>query len=216
MAKTKAVKPRKSAVQRAEERERQNTPPAEVETIDAPPQQAEASDSGFSIEDQIDRLTQQVHQMEFGLTEVTQVKEILTYFNEQLDRKTFTNIGGDDMTRLMTKLAILNVNIGQYSADAVMAANMSYGYKKLAYASEWNPTKERLKFGATKAPTVEDIKNELLVNGWDDFKTEMEKKLIADRLIALNKGIDSLLVAIGYRVKMIHQDNVTTRQQSAY
>jgi hypothetical protein len=205
-------KPTKSAVQRREEKAKVKEQPIEEPIPETPAEATELPDE--SIEEIIGRLSYEIQQTQDGTMEVTECMRVLTWITEQIEKRKFDTITGDDLTRLLAKLTTLNVNIGIMASEAMFAANMSYGYRTMQYAADWNPTKERLGFGSTKAPTIEDIRNELLVKQWDAKAEEMQKKLAADRMVAINKGIDSVVQALGHRLRLVMQDRATTRYQN--
>lgn len=173
----------------------------------------EPKERKFTLENQIEDILDVIGKEVKDIDEITQVSEILSFLNERLNSKRYSELTGEWLSRAALKLSILNVNIGSKASEASMGANMGYGYRKFQYASEWKATKERISNNVGKV-TNEDVKSELEVKNWVYFKREMEQKLFADRLIALNHSIDSLLVAIGYRLKMLMNERMVTKYQS--
>ena len=149
-----------------------------------------------------------------GMKKVEEVVKVIEVLNSIENPEIYSNLNGDKLSRLAMKLSILNVNIGIKAAEAVMSANMGYGYRKFQYASEWKITKERIAKAIGKV-TNEDVKNELEVKNWTNFKNEMVQKLDADKLMALNSGIDSILIAIGYRLNTLKQERMSTKYNNS-
>lgn len=166
----------------------------------------------FTLEGEIKDILEIVNSGIERTEEIVEVTKIMSYIDERLTERRYKELTGDILSRAATKLSILNINIGVKAAEATMQANMGYGYRKFQYASEWRATKERIAARTGKV-TNEDVKNDLELKNWKHFKQEMEEKLRADKLIALNQGIDSLLMAIGYRLKALMQDRMTTKYQ---
>lgn len=159
----------------------------------------------FTLEGEIESALSLVNSGLEKTEEVIEVSKVIEYLYKD-DR--YKKLEPEELSRLSIKLSVLNINIGIKASEATMSANMSYGYKKFQYASQWSAIKQKLEQGATNRITNTEVENELTKASWDDFKTEMEAKLKADKLIALNQGIDSILIAIGYRLKSINQDRM--------
>lgn len=147
------------------------------------------------------------------IDEINQINEILIFLNERLNSKRYSELTGEWLSRAALKLSILNINVGLKAAESSMRANMGYGYRKFEYASQWKVTKERIAHHFERV-TNEDVKSELETVNWVNFKKEMEEKMFADKMLALNHGVDTLLVSIGYRLKMLTQERMTAKFQS--
>lgn len=146
-----------------------------------------------------------------NLDEIKKTQEIIDFLNERLTSKKYTTLTADWLSRIAMKLSVLNINIGSMASEAMLAANMSYAYRKFQYAKDWNPTKKRL--NELSKATIQDIDSDIVGRNWANEKIELENKCFADRLIILNKGIDSLLMAIGHRLKMLHQERTINKYQ---
>jgi len=145
-------------------------------------------------------------------TEIVQASEILETFLKAISEKTLDKIPADRIASANIKLSILNTNIGLKASEAVFQANMSYGFKKFEYASEWKPTKERISKAFGKA-TNDDVDSEIIKNQWETTKKEMELKLNADKLVALNKGIEGVMIALGYKLNSLRSEQINANRQ---
>ena len=146
-----------------------------------------------------------------SIEEVQKTQEIIDFLNERLTADKYSTLSADWLSRAAMKLSVLNINIGTMASEAMMAANMSYAFRKFQYAKEWNPTKKRL--NELSKATIQDIDSDIISRNWANEKIELENKAFADRLVILNKGIDSLLLAIGHRLKMLNQEKMTNKYQ---
>jgi hypothetical protein len=112
---------------------------------------------------------------------------------------------GDELSRAISKLAVLRVNLGQEMADATAKYDFSYLSRKLRYASEWKPTKESLNATLNKV-TVGDIENEVTKKIADVQAAEIENKHYADQLKTLYDSTETLITALQSRLGLLKQE----------
>lgn len=167
----------------------------------------------FTLESQIEEANNVVRSL-YDENEIFQkVSYILNELINQLNRSDWNRITGDAFARYAMKLSVYNITIGSMAAEATMKANMAYGFKKFTAANEWMSTKVRISRKLGKV-TDSDVKNELEARNWVNFKKEMEEKMYADKLVALNDGIGYIINALGYRMKQLIQERATTSHNS--
>ena len=117
---------------------------------------------------------------------------------------------GDEISRALSDLAVLRVNLGQVMADAVAKYDFSYLHRKVRYASEWNPTKQHLQALGGKA-TVSDIESELQKSLIEEFQLEIENKHFGETLRILYDSTGTLISALQSRLNMLKQERRETR-----
>jgi hypothetical protein len=144
--------------------------------------------------------------------EIVQASEILETFLTAITEKTLDKIPADKIASANIKLSILNTNIGLKASEAVFEANMAYGFKKFEYASDWKPTKERISKAFGKV-TNDDVEQEIVKKQWQTTKKEMELKLNADKLVALNKGLEGVMIALGYKLNSLRSEMINSHRQ---
>lgn len=118
----------------------------------------------------------------------------------------------DQISRAVTKLAVLRVNLGQDLADAVAYYDISYTHRKIRYADEWTPTKQKLTEIAGKA-TQQDIENSITEKLTEDLLAEVKQKHYAERLRTLYNSTETLITALQTRLGVLKQERVETRYQ---
>jgi len=94
-------------------------------------------------------------------------------------------VGTDSMTidELATKqdeLAGLNALLGSYASQAYREADFAYIDRKIAFANQWNPTKQAMIQSMDTKPTVQDIETGVTKKIEDQMREEIEKKHEAD------------------------------------
>jgi hypothetical protein len=115
------------------------------------------------------------------------------------------------LSRALTKISILRVNLGSEMADAIAMYDYAYLNRKFRYASEWNPTKDKLSTALKKA-TVQDIDSTIMIKLYDDNRRELIKKHYSERLKILYDSTATLITALQTRIKVID----TERKESQY
>lgn len=143
------------------------------------------------------------------LTEVTgRIKEITT----ALYNKDLQNWTGDQISRAITSLAVLRVNLGIELADAIAHYDMSYMYRKVKYANEWKPTKDSLNKKLTRA-TIQDIDSEIMGKLEEDLVGEQQRKHYSERMRILYDATETLITALQSRLSILKQERYESRSQ---
>lgn len=138
------------------------------------------------------------------------IREITTalYQNELRDW------GGDEVSRAITSLAILRVNLGREMADSVAYFDISYLHRKITYANQWKPTKDRLNKVMTRA-TVQDIDSDIMGQIADEYEAELKNKHYAEQLRILYDSTETLITALQSRLGVLKQDRYESRNHAA-
>jgi hypothetical protein len=134
--------------------------------------------------------------------------EVVLEIQKITDALTSREIGrwsGDELSRAISKLAILRVNLGQEMSDAIAKYDFSYLSRKIKYAKEWKPTKEKLNAQLNKA-TVSDIENEIVNKISDIQSAEIENKHYADQLKTIYDSTETLITALQSRLGFLKQE----------
>lgn len=131
---------------------------------------------------------------------------------EALRSKKLEGWTADQISRAVTKLAVLRVNLGQELADAVAYYDISYANRKIRYANDWTPTKQKLTDLAGKA-TQQDIENDITKNIEEDILAEVKQKHYAERLRTLYNSTETLITALQTRLSVLKQERAETRYQ---
>jgi len=143
------------------------------------------------------------------LTEVTgRIKEITT----ALYNKDLQNWTGDQISRAITSLAVLRVNLGIELADAIAHYDMSYMYRKVRYANEWKPTKDALNKKLTRA-TIQDIDSDIMEKLEEDLVNEQQRKHYSERMRILYDSTETLITALQSRLSILKQERYKSRSQ---
>jgi hypothetical protein len=137
-------------------------------------------------------------------------KEIVRV-TEALKATELKNWSPDQLSRAVTTLALLRVNLGAELADASSYYDFAYLHRKIRYASEWKPTKELLNRTMTKA-TVQDIDSAITEKIADVMGREIEIKHLADKLRVIYDSTETLITALQSRLGVLKQERIESRQ----
>lgn len=113
----------------------------------------------------------------------------------------------DQLSRALTKLAVYRVNLGAEMADAVAYFDVSYTHRKLTYANEWKPAKEKLNAVLQRA-TVQDIDSYILGKLADEYQAEIKQKHYAEKLRILYDATETLITALQSRLGVLKQERI--------
>lgn len=161
-----------------------------------------------TVEEIYDDSIKQINTIEV-LTEVTgRIKEITT----ALYSKDLQNWTGDQISRAITSLAVLRVNLGIELADAIAHYDMSYMYRKVRYANEWKPTKDSLNKKLTRA-TIQDIDSEIMGKLEEVLVGEQQRKHYSERMRILYDATETLITALQSRLSILKQERYESRSQ---
>lgn len=136
------------------------------------------------------------------------IREITT----ALYNKDLQNWTGDQISRALTSLAVLRVNLGIELADAIAHYDMSYMYRKVRYANEWKPTKDSLNKRLQRA-TIQDIDSEIMEKLEDDLVEEQKRKHYSERMKVLYDSTETLITALQSRLSILKQEQFESRSQ---
>lgn len=120
---------------------------------------------------------------------------------------------GDELSRAITSLAILRVNLGSELADAVAYFDISYLHRKLKYANEWKPTKEKLNKQMDRA-TVQDVDSAIMEKIAEDQENEIKAKHRAEQLRILYDSTETLITSMQSRLNVLKQERIEARSQT--
>jgi len=141
---------------------------------------------------------------------ITDISNKIKEITDALYKKDLQNWSGDKLSRAISSLAVLRVNLGIDMVNAVAYADMSYLSRKMTYASEWNPTKQHLTAMANKA-TVQDIESEVLMKIADQQESELKAKHYAEQLRIMYDSTETLIMALQSRLGVLKQEKQETR-----
>lgn len=149
---------------------------------------------------------QQIEQADV-ITEVSnKIREITTaLYNSEL-----RDWNGDEISRAITSLAVLRVNLGREMADAIAYFDMSYLHRKIVYANEWKPTKDALNKTMTRA-TVQDIDSTIMEKISEEYQSELQRKHYAEQLRILYDSTETLITALQSRLGVLKQEAYESR-----
>jgi hypothetical protein len=139
------------------------------------------------------------------------VKEI-QLVTTALQNKEISKWTGDELSRALTKVAILRVNLGIEMADAIAYYDFSYLHRKITYASEWKPTKQRLNETLNKA-TVQDIDSDIQQRIEEKSTEELKNKHYAERLRIVYDATETLISSLQTRLSVLKSERLESKYQ---
>jgi len=119
------------------------------------------------------------------------------------------NWSPDQLSRALTKIAVLRVNLGSEMADAMAYYDFSYTGRKIRYASEWKPTKSEL--NQTIKATIQDIDSKIITNMADEMNEEIQSKHYAEKLKIIYDASETLITALQSRINVLKQERIEAR-----
>lgn len=146
-------------------------------------------------------------------TVINEISEKIKEITEALYKLELRDWNGDQISRAITTLATLRVNLGREMVDAVAYFDMSYLHRKISYANEWKPTKSTLQKTLTRA-TVQDIDSEVMMKISDEYENELKNKHYAEQLRILYDSTETLITALQSRLGVLKQERYESRAQS--
>ena len=144
---------------------------------------------------------------------IAEVSSKILELTDALYKKELQNWSADMISRAITSLAILRVNLGQTMANSVAMYDISYLHRKMRYASEWQPTKQALMEEIGKA-TVQDIESQVLQTIAEDQESELKNKHYAEQLRILYDSTETLITAMQSRLSVLKQERSESRYQT--
>jgi hypothetical protein len=162
----------------------------------------------MNAEEMCQKSIEKIENFDFFNEIVLQIQEITSALKEK-EIKDWT---GDELSRALSKLAVLRVNLGEELSDATAKYDFSYLYRKIRFANEWKPTKKKLNETLNKA-TVADTESAVLEKIEEDQRKEVENKHYADKLKILYESTETLITALQSRLNVLKQER---REASRY
>lgn len=144
-----------------------------------------------------------------GVEAMNEIALEIKKVTEALAKHELEKWSAEMLSRALTKISILRVNLGAEMADAIAMYDYAYLNRKVRYASEWNPTKQRLSKDL-KRPTVQDIDSEIMMKLYDDHRRELFKKQYSERLKILYDSTETLITSLQTRIKVIENERRET------
>jgi hypothetical protein len=141
---------------------------------------------------------------------VTEIAGEIKKITEALNKTELQNWSADQLSRALTKLALLRVNLGVEMADAVAYYDLSYLHRKVTYASEWKPTKDKLNKVLNKA-TIQDIDSVIQEKIAPENQEEIKQKHYAETLRILYDSTETLITALQSRLGVLKQERAEAR-----
>jgi vancomycin resistance protein YoaR len=145
---------------------------------------------------------------------ITEISKKILEITNALYQNELKDWDGDKLSRAITSLAILRVNLGQEMANAVAYYDISYTYRKMRYASEWKPTKDKLNKQLKRA-TIQDIDSEIMQQIADEQEAELKNKHYAEQLRTLYDSTETLITAMQSRLGILKQEMYESRSHGA-
>jgi len=144
-------------------------------------------------------------------TSITGISKEIQLVATALQNKEISKWSADDLSRALTRIAVLRVNLGQEMADATAYYDISYLNRKIIYANEWSPTKSKLsdKF----KPTVQDVDSKIQQKLADQQFEELQNKHFAEKLKILYDSTETLITALQSRLSTIKAERFETKYQ---
>lgn len=137
---------------------------------------------------------------------VSQIKEISSYMiDKEINKWT-----ADELSRSLSKLAVLRVNLGEAMVNAMAKYDFSYLHRKLRYASEWKPTKEALNAKLNKVVNA-DIESKLEQKIAEDREREISDKHMGEQLRILYDSTGTLITALQSRLGVLKRELTETK-----
>lgn len=140
------------------------------------------------------------------------ITEEILKITDALRSKELKNWTGDQISRAISNLAVLRVNLAQNLADAMATYDISYLNRKMIYASQWKANKDHLNAINNKV-TVGDIDAQTLEDIAEDQQEEIKNKHYAERLRLMYDATGTLIMALQSRLNILKQERVETNYQ---
>lgn len=143
---------------------------------------------------------------------ITEISSKIMELTNALYQSELRDWNGDQISRAITSLAVLRVNLGREMADAVAYFDISYLHRKISYANEWKPTKAELGRTMAKA-TVQDIDSEVMIKIAAEYENELKNKHYAEQLRILYDSTETLITSLQSRLGILKAERYESRNQ---
>jgi len=140
---------------------------------------------------------------------INEIKEEILKISKYIEDNNINNLTGDEISRAVTRLAVLRVNLGQEFAQATGDYDFSYIARKIEYASQYN----RFKAEATEKLTQKDLDSATIVSIGDMMKKEADNKFISDSLKILYDSSGTLISTLQTRLKVLENERREASKQ---
>ena len=141
---------------------------------------------------------------------ITEVTKHIKKITDALEKTELKNWNADELSRALTTLAVLRVNLGAEMANAIAYYDFSYLRRKITYVSSWKPTKDKLNKILQRA-TIQDIDSTIQEKMADDYVAELEHKHYAEQLKVLYSSTETLITALQSRLGVLKQERAEAR-----
>lgn len=141
---------------------------------------------------------------------ITEVTEHIKKITDALGKTELRNWSADELSRALTTLAVLRVNLGAEMANAIAYYDFSYLSRKINYASSWKPTKDKLN-KVLKRATIQDIDTTIQGKMANDYVEELQHKHYAEQLKVLYSSTETLITSLQSRLGVLKQERREAR-----
>lgn len=141
---------------------------------------------------------------------ITEIAKEIKKVTDALAKNELSGWSADLLSRALTKLAILRVNLGAEMANAVTYYDLSYLNRKIRYAAEWKPTKDKLS-KTLKRATIQDIDSVIQEKLADTQMDELKQKHYAETLRILYDSTGTLITSLQSRLSVLKQERKESR-----
>ena len=141
---------------------------------------------------------------------ITEIAKEIKRVTDALGKNELSGWSADLLSRAFTKIAILRVNLGAEMANAVTYYDISYLNRKIRYAAEWKPTKDKLS-RTLKRATIQDIDSAIQEKLADLQMDELKNKHYAEALKILYDSTETLITTLQSRLSVLKQERKEAR-----
>ena len=124
---------------------------------------------------------------------------------ENFERREIAEWTGDELSRFITKLATLSVNLGLLVAEKTLMSNASYIYQKWKRAYEYKRIRRTVEKISQK-----DADDQAMMDTVMEITQEAENRYIADVIKTLHEDISRLVMAIQSRIKVLEGEKIAS------
>lgn len=139
--------------------------------------------------------------------EIDEVRNEILKITDWLKNHDLDKLSGSDITRAITRLSILRVNLSQALAEAIGDYDLSYVSRKIQYAKEYNNFKSR----TDEKLTQKDLDSMTLDKIAMTLEREIENKRYSDGLKFLYDSSSTLIMALQSKLKLLINEKSEVR-----
>ncbi len=141
---------------------------------------------------------------------ITEIAKEIKKVTDALAKNELSGWSADLLSRAFTKIAVLRVNLGAEMANAVTYYDLSYLNRKIRYAAEWKPTKDKLN-KVLKRATIQDIDSAIQEKLANYQMDELQQKHYAETLRILYDSTGTLITTLQSRLSVLKQERREAR-----